>query len=55
MGFDSSALGHSIKVLVFWDLFTYYVNCVIQAIHFGTMPQGTKPACVDALNAREGP
>jgi len=28
---------------------------VIQAIHLGTMPQGTKPACVDTLNAREGP
>ena len=54
-GFDSSALRHNIKVLVFWDLFTYYINCVIQAIHFGTMPQATKPACVDTLNAREGP
>jgi hypothetical protein len=28
---------------------------VIQAIHFGTMPQATKPACVDSTNAREGP
>ena len=31
-------------------------NCVmIQAIHFGRMSQGTKPACVDTLNPREGP
>ena len=44
-----------LKFLIFSDLFTYYINCVIQAIHFGTMPQATKPACVDALNAREGP
>jgi hypothetical protein len=28
---------------------------VIQAIHFGTMPQATKPTCVDSTNAREGP
>jgi hypothetical protein len=31
-------------------------NCVmIQAIYFGRMSQGTKPSCVDTLNAREGP
>jgi len=41
--------------LIFSDLFTYYINCVIQTIHFGTMPQATRPACVDTLNAREGP
>ena len=45
----------TLKFLIFSDLFTYYINCVIQTIHFGTMPQGTKPACVDTLNAREGP
>ena len=55
-GFDPSALRHYIKVLDFSDFFTYYKSCVmIQAIHFGTMPQATKPACVDTLNAREGP
>jgi len=42
--------------LIFADLLTYYTICVmIQTIHFGTMPQATKPACVDTLNAREGP
>ena len=55
MGFDSSALRHYIKVLDFSDLLTYYVNVMIQTIHFGSMPQATKPACVDTLNAREGP
>ena len=55
-GFDSSALRHYIKVLDFPGLFTYYMNCVmIQTTHFGTMPQATKPACFDTLNAREGP
>jgi len=42
--------------LIFSDLFTYYINCVmIQTIHFGTLPQATKPACVGTPNAREGP
>ena len=54
-GFDSSALRHYIKVLDFSDLLTYYINVMIQTIHFGTMPQAKKPACVDTLNAREGP
>ena len=54
--FDSSALRHYIKVLDFWRSLHLLYNCVmIQAIHFGTMPQATKPACVDTLNAREGP
>jgi hypothetical protein len=28
---------------------------MIQAVHFEGMSQGTKPACVDTLNPREGP
>jgi len=32
------------------------MNCVmIQAIHFGTVAQAAKPACVNTLNSREGP
>jgi hypothetical protein len=59
-GFDSSALRHdfltSLKYLLFPDRFTYYVIAVmLQAIQFGRMPQGRKPACVDTLNPREGP
>ena len=53
--FDSSALRHYIKVLDFFAMSHLLFNCVIQAIHFGRMPQATKPACVDTLNAREGP
>ena len=55
-GFDSSALRHYIKVLDFFRSLHLLYNCVmIQAIHFGRTLQATKPACVDTLNAREGP
>ena len=55
-GFDSSALRHDIKTLDFWRSPHLLCNCVmIQAMYFGRMPQATKPACVDTLNAREGP